>query len=452
MKINLEAKMKNFRNAIMVAMVLLALLSIAACKKESAAAAGGTSQAAREIVFWDMLWGPADTYPAMVQEMVDQFNSVNTDNIHVTMQNIPWDNFYQVFLTAVTSRAAPDVSTGAFMQTIQYAEMGEGLSLDPIVEQWKKENNPILNDYDEALFNLHMYEGKHYGLPWMLDPRLILYRTDYFEQAGITKLPANWTEFLETCAKLKRTLPPDVFPFVFPGGGDYNGLQALITFLVQNDVGLTNANGQPDFTNAKVTEVLRFINTLYVNGYIPEGLPAYKNVDSEKLFQAGKAAMHMQGMMDLKDFPEIDANAAVLPPIAGSSGTAKYYTWANAIGAYSQTKDPEASLAFIKWFVENELPLWPKGLLTSIPVRKSFRSDPYFTNAWQKKQVIELVLPTVVPVIYPSPNIYLPFSVIEGEATPMMGLVKACARNPDYRAIQQEVQDIMLAAWAEFDM
>jgi multiple sugar transport system substrate-binding protein len=446
--------MKDFRKALAGAMALLcAGFAITACTKSQGAAAAGreAAQAAREIVFWDMAWGPADTYPVAMQELVDRFNAENGE-IHVTMQNVPWDNFYQVFLTAVTSKAAPDVATGAFMQTIQYAEMGEGLSLDPIVEQWKKENNPILNDYSEAVFNLHMYEGKHYGLPWMLDTRQTMYRTDYFEQAGITKPPKTWDEFLDVCAKLKQALPPDVFPLVFPGGGDYNGLQALVTFLVQNDVGLTDAKGQPDFTNPKVTEVLRFINALYVNGYVPDGLPAYKATDAEKLFQAGKAAMYMHTMMELKDFPEIDANAAIMPPIAGPSGTPKYYTWVNAIGAFSQTKDPEACLTFIKWLMENELPLWPKGLLTSIPARISFRSDPYFTNSWQKKQVSELVLPTVVTVVYPSPNIYLPFSVIEGEATPMIGLVKACARNPDYKAIQQEVQDIMLASWAEFDM
>jgi multiple sugar transport system substrate-binding protein len=443
--------MKNFRKAVAGMVVLLAVFSVMACKK-SENAGGGTAQTTREIVFWDMAFGPPDIYPRAVQNLVDRFNAENRDNIRVTVQNVPWDNFYQVFLTAVTSKAAPDVATGAFMQTIQYAEMGEGLVLDPIIEQWKQENNPILNEYSEAIFNLHMYEGKHYGLPWNLDTRQILYRTDYFEQAGITKPPATWAEFLDACAKLKKNLPADVFPLVFPGGGDYNGLQSLITFLVQNDVGLTDVNGQPDYTNPKVTEVLRFINTLYVNGYIPDGLPAYKGTDAEKLFQAGKAAMFMHNMIDLKDFPEIDAGTAVLPPMAGPSGTPKYYTWANAIGAFSQTKDPEACLVFIKWFLENQLPLWTNGKLTSLPARASFRSEPYFANNKQNKQVIDLVLPTVVSVVYPALNIYLPFAVIEGEATPMIGLVKACARNPDYQAIQREVQDIMLASWAEFDM
>jgi hypothetical protein len=57
----------------------------------------------------------------------------------------------------------------------------------------------------------------------------------------------------------------------------------------------------------------------------------------------------------------------------------------------------------------------------------------------------------VVAVCYPSTSIFLPFSIIEGEAIPMIGMVKACVANPDYRAIQQEVQDLMLKAWAEFE-
>jgi multiple sugar transport system substrate-binding protein len=437
-------------NAVLV-LVLLVLLSFASCQKKPDAAAGDNKTALREIVFWDMMWGPADSYPPAMQSLVERFNRENRDNIHVTLQVIPWDNFYQVFLTAVTSRSAPDVATGAFMQPIQYAEMGEGLSLEPVIEQWKLENNPVLNDYSEAIFNLYMYEGEHYGLPWNLDTRQIMYRTDYFNQAGITSPPSNWTEFLDACEELKRALPPDVFPLVFPGGGDYNGLQALITFLVQNDAGVTDAQGLPDYTNPKVTEVLQFVNALYVNGYIPEGIAAYKGPDAEKLFQAGKAAMYLHGMMELGDFPDIDANAAILPPMAGPSGTPKYYTWVNGIGAFSQTKDPDACYAFIKWLLENELSLWTSGLLTSIPARISYRSDPYFTNAWQKKQVSELALPSIVTVVYPSPNIYLPFSIIEGEATPMIGLVKACARNPDYGAIQREVQNLMLNAWAEFE-
>jgi multiple sugar transport system substrate-binding protein len=399
-----------------------------------------------------MMWGPADTYPDAARAIVERFNQSNTNNIHVTYQVIPWDNFYQVFLTAVTSKAAPDVATGAFMQSIQYAEMGEGLSLDPIVDQWRAENNPILNDYSPAILNLHMYDGHHYGLPWNLDTRQLIYRTDYFQQAGITKLPSTWAELESVCAQLKQALPSDISPLVFPGGGSYSGLHALMTFMFQNDVGPTDVNGQPDYLNPKTTEVLQYINRLYVNGYIPEGMPAYKSTDAEKLYQAGKAAMYMHAPLDLKDFSDINSNTAVMPPIAGPSGTAKDYTWVNAIGAFSQTKDPEACLIFLKWWLENERDLWSKGAMGSLPARASFRQDPYFQNDRQKKQISDLILPTATTPVYPASSIYLPFSVIEGEALPMEGLVRAMARNPDYQTIQQEVQRKMLNAWSEFDM
>jgi multiple sugar transport system substrate-binding protein len=452
-RIKEEENMKLTKKALAAALVLLAALSFAACSKSQGQAGGAAgSPAVREIVFWDMMWGPAATYPDVVKTVVERFNSSNQDNIHVTPQMIPWDNFYQVFLTAVTSKAAPDVSTGAFMQSIQYAEMGEGLSLDPIVDKWRAENNPILNDYSEAMFNLHMYDGHHYGLPWNLDTREFLYRKDFFEQAGITAMPRTWAEFEQVCARLKASLPQDISPVVFPGGGDYNGLQAIMTFMFQNDVGPTDVNGQPDYLNPKITEVLQFINRLYVNGYIPEGLPAYKGVDAEKLYQAGKAAMYHHAPLDLADFPDIDANSGVMPPMAGPSGTARNYTWVNAIGAFSQTKDPDASLIFVKWWLENQKDLWIQGGMGSLPARTSFRADPYFASQWQKKQIDDLILPTATTPVYPCPSIYLPFSVIEGEAIPMEGLVRACARNPNYQTIQREVQDKMLAAWAEFDM
>jgi ABC-type glycerol-3-phosphate transport system substrate-binding protein len=168
------------------------------------------------------------------------------------------------------------------MQPIQYAEMGEGLPLDQIIDWWKQENNPILKDYTESMLSVHMFEGKHYGLPVNRDPRQIIYRTYLFKQAGITKLPSNWTEFEDVCAKLKASLPSDVYPFVLVGGGDYSGIHTVISFLVQNDAGPTDKNGEPDYLNPKVTETLQFFNRLYEKGYVPEGVAAYFGADAAK--------------------------------------------------------------------------------------------------------------------------------------------------------------------------
>ena len=62
-----------------------------------------------ELVFWDMVWGGADAYIPTAEKMVEQFNEEHPD-IHVTYQSTAWQNFYQTFLTAVTSGVAPDVT------------------------------------------------------------------------------------------------------------------------------------------------------------------------------------------------------------------------------------------------------------------------------------------------------------------------------------------------------
>jgi multiple sugar transport system substrate-binding protein len=419
---------------------------------------GAAPDAKREIVFWDMQWGPADAYPPTGQALADRFNAENKENIVVKYQSVPWDNWYQVFMTAIGSKAVPDVTASGFPLPILVADMGEALELDQIIEQWKKENSPILTDIEQNLLDLEVLDGHQYGIPWSLDPRQILYRKDYFQKAGIQGTPKTWADFLDACAKLKAAaasgaIPSDVVPFVFPAGGDYNGTQTILTFMFQNDVGVSNPQGTaPNYTDPKVTEVLKFFHEIYVKGYVPEGIASYKYTDAEKLYQSGKAAIYHHGMMDLKDFPEIDANSAIMPPMTGPSGkTPRYYTWVNAMMGFKQTKDPDAARSFIKWMIENNVTLWTKGLVTGIPVRKSFRNDAYFSQAWQKKEVIEKCLPTVVTPVWPASGLYIPWNQLEGEAIPQEGMVTVFTNNePNYQAIQQQVQAKLQKVFDEY--
>lgn len=123
---------------------------------------GAAAEAKTELVFWDFVFGGTGYVPA-AQALVERFNQ-SQDEIHVTYQSLTWDNFYQVILTAVTGGAAPDLSTGAFPQPVQYAAMGEALDLTPIYEKWVEEGDPVLDDIavDGAAL-LQSYEGGLYG-------------------------------------------------------------------------------------------------------------------------------------------------------------------------------------------------------------------------------------------------------------------------------------------------
>lgn len=406
-------------------------------------------EGARNIVFWDMMWGAAGVYDVRARALVDEFNATNEYGIYVTYQTIPWDGWFQAFITAVTSGNAPDVSTGAFMHSIMMADMGEGLPLDPIVEAWREEGSPILDDIPPEIFYLFMFDGKFYGLPWNIEPRFIFYRTDLFEEAGITELPTNWDEFLEVCAILQEHFP-DIVPLSLPVEGP-GGFHTLFNLLHQNGVGITDAAGNPDFINNEVREVLEFVHALAANGFLPEGAAAYGHHDAERLFLAGGAVMYHMGPLNLDDFPELYENTAVLPIMLGpSSDTPRACAWPNAIQAYSQTDDPEAALIFVRWWLENQLVLFTEGGVR-FPVRDSWMQDPFFMEHWQPRELSEMIMPYTVSVVWPAPNPYLEFATIDAEASLGIALQRAVAADPDFDAIMQEIQDYLLGVFAEFE-
>ena len=48
-------------------------------------------------------------------------------------------------------------------------------------------------------------DGDWYGVPWRFDTRALIYNTEDFEKAGITKAPETWDELIETAEKLTET-------------------------------------------------------------------------------------------------------------------------------------------------------------------------------------------------------------------------------------------------------
>ena len=393
--------------------------------------------------------GPATTYPDAAKGIVDRFNAENGQGIHVTLQMTPWDNFYQTFLTAVTYGAAPDTSTGASTQPTQYAAMDEILDLSPIVEQWNSEGSAIPSQLPNNWQAAMTYESTLTGIPWALDPRQITYRTDYFEAAGVTELPKTWEEFLAVCQKLKES-NPDVVPFVF-GGADQMSTQTIMYFLFQNGTGLTNENVEADFTNPKVVETLDFLGQLYGNQYISEGTASYKSADAEKMYCSGTAAMWFGGPPAvLNDYPEIAEVSGIMEPLAGPSGTAQNYIWMNAIMAYTQTEEPDACRAFIKYWIENMLVLWTEGQCSQVPSVSAYSEDAYFQEIWYQKEIAEKVIPTAVPTCYPAAALYPAFSQIEGENYPGQALQAVITGRTDYEAIATEAHDKIAKALEDF--
>ena len=124
-------------------------------KEEEEKESGETAK----ITFWDMMWGEAGVYDVAAEALVDQYNQENP-NVKVEYQSVPWDNYYQTFLTAITSGTGPDVATAGSQTPMQFATMGEIMPLTPIVEKWQSEKDPILDDMMEGILETNKLEDE----------------------------------------------------------------------------------------------------------------------------------------------------------------------------------------------------------------------------------------------------------------------------------------------------
>ncbi len=408
---------------------------------------GGSAKKA-ELEYWEMQWGPPDSYFPVVEQLVEQFNA-EYPNIKVSMQQTPWTNWYQTFITAITSGAAPDVSTGAFPQDVMYSQMGEILPLDSIIDEWKSENNPILDDFVPGSLKLHTYEGKQVGIPWNADPRLTHYRKSYFADAGISPNPKTWDEFLAMSRAIRDKA--DKVAVVFPVA-DHGSTQVMLDRMFTNGIGIVDKDINITVEDERFIQTLQFFGTLLEQGLVPEGIAGYLGADAQKMYFSGAAAMyHHAPLQAVRDYPDVEADTGIMAPFAGPGKNAKprNLTWLNSMMGYTQTKHPEEVKTFIKWWSENNLPLWPEGKAGPFPARMSYMNDPYFKNDWLASAIAEKIMPTSVSPVWPAEILYPEFAQIEGENYIGMALQEVMSGNSDYKMIAKDIAAKVESAFEE---
>ncbi len=425
------------RNSGKILAVVISCAMLAGASVQTAAAA----EKKTEITFWDMMWGEAGIYDVAAEALVDQYNQEHPE-VNVEYQSVPWDNYYQTFLTAVTSGTGPDVATAGSQTPMQFATMGEILPLNSIIEKWQEEQDSVLEDMPEGILETNFLNGDYIALPWNSDTRLFTYRTDLFEEAGITELPSTWEELLDVLRTLKES-NPDVFPLVTAGDMGSGGAQNLMMWLtVSNDVGPVTADGQSDFMSPKITECLEFVATLMDEELIPEATISYKDADAQKLFYSGQAAIFYGGPVPgFFEDETLKDKISILDPMQGpSAAQPQTVYWANSIAAYNN-KDEEkkqAILDFVEWWVKNCKTLFTDGRCGKTPVLKSFTDDPYYDSAVLEALINEKIMPTFVHATYPIQNFYPAFGQINGERYLGSAAQKVLSGRRDYEAIQEE--------------
>lgn len=384
------------------------VLTMAGCGKSKSEESEKEDSGVAEITFWDMPWGGTE-YQTVAQELVDKFNEEHKDSVKVKYQSIPWDGCFNAFNVAIESRADLDVSTGSAYQPHQFAEMGEILPMDDLVDEMKEEGT--LDDFVEGTLEQFQMNGEQVAMPWNIDPKGVYYNRAMLEEKGL-EAPTTWDEFYDCCEKLTDK-DNGVYGLAVAGNNPWQ----LESLMFDNGGSYIDEDKKANFDSPQTREALEFLRKL--GNVCAPGSAGYKRDEAVKLFMQEKAAfivMSADFSVEIKkQGEEFYDKCEVLKPLTSPQGIQRGMMGMNGIMGYKQTKHPEAVKTFIKWWIQNSDVLWEEGSMGPFPSRESQMELPSIADNKFKKIFAEDIIPVGVSLNFPHKGAFPAVNVIEGE-------------------------------------
>jgi multiple sugar transport system substrate-binding protein len=391
------------------------------------------AQDSANLEFWDMVWGPPE-YIDTGEKLVAQFNA-DHPGIVVDYRSTPWSNWYQTFTTAIGAGTAPDVSTGAAYQSVQFYDQGAVAAVDDVVADW--ESSGAIEDFLPGTVDRLRYDDHQVALPWAIDIRIPYYRKDLFEAAGVEP-PTTWEELAAAATALTSG---DQYGIV--STGDTLGTHHMYFFILSNGGGLFTPERKVNLMDERNVEALTFFSDLVKAGVVHPASAGYVGDDAVKAFSQGAAAMFITNPGFETRVPDIADKIGILAPLKGPHGDTGTIAWVNNIMLYTQSEHPEEAKIFLNWWLENLTPLWTEGHLSQLPVRKSIADDPYFTDNPNLKQIIDQWVPVAKTTGTHYEGIFPALNEVEGEGV-MQTLVQDLLQGKDVNESMKKAEERML--------
>ncbi|MFE6716382.1 sugar ABC transporter substrate-binding protein [Streptomyces albidoflavus] len=312
-------------------------------------------------------------------EVAEEYEKENP-HLKVKVTPVGWDVAHQKLVSAAAAGNLPDIAQMGGSYLGEFAELGV---LEPVDTQRFQEK-----DFFPAGWQQGEVDGEVYGVPWYVDTRVLYYRTDLAEKAGVDKAPTDWKELRALASAYQKdagtkwglSIQPSgldtvqsFYPFLYSAGGeiiDEDGkavvdspaaVKALEEYGAYFDKGLANKSVPPgydvvkDFGNGRVP---MFFGGPWHVTLLNEGQPAIKGKWAVAEVPADEASVSMAGGSSLtvsKDSPHKAAAEEFISYLTSTEGQADWY---------ERTKDLPANTT-----------AWESGALADDPALKVFEKQ-----------------------------------------------------------------------------
>jgi multiple sugar transport system substrate-binding protein len=229
-----------------------------------------------EITVWAM-----GTEGELLPGLVKQFEQQNPE-AKVKVTAIPWNAAHNKFTTAITAQSLPDAAM------IGTTWMGEFANLGALA--------PTPGGIDTAGFfpgaqETTQVDGVSYGVPWYVETRLVYYRKDLAEKAGVTTPPTDWDGLKSMAQAIKKQ--PGVKYAIGLQPGQQGAWQSVMPFAWSNGAELM-AEGDKEFSfdTPQMTEALDYYQSFFTEKLAATDLPPNQ---TEANFVNGTVPMFVSG-------------------------------------------------------------------------------------------------------------------------------------------------------------
>jgi multiple sugar transport system substrate-binding protein len=276
-----------------------ALLAVAGTTPMASAAG-----AAHPVTITFAMWGPVNPQYNFITAFEHKY-----PNIHVSLTEIPQQNYEQKIMAEVATGTAPDVMLVWENMIGPLAKEGAIVKLNPYI---KHDPNLQVSNFLPAFRNLAAQNGGEYGFPWCWATHLLFYNENMFRAAHVPFPTANWTwqDYANAAKKLTVVKNGRVVQWGSAGLGFFGVWYSLIGSAGDPVV---NSHDQLAIGPGAIRAMewqYDLTNKLKVQ---PQPAPTTSSVD---LFEAGKAAMILNGSWMVSTYDSIKSfkwNIAPLP-------------------------------------------------------------------------------------------------------------------------------------------
>lgn len=350
---------------------LAASLVLAACGREEESPSGSAptsgpgnqssiaaAPASGAITVWAM-GAEGERLP----ELAKAFEAANP-GVKVEVTPVPWNAAHDKFTNAITAGTTPDAAM------VGTTWMGEFVGLDAL--------EPTPADFDKSVFfegaqKTTEVGGTSYGVPWYVETRLIYYRKDIAEKAGITEVPTDW-EGLHAMAKAMQEKGGAKFGFGLQPG-KVGSWQSIMPFAWSNGSKIADDKGYT-FDNPELAEAVTYFQSYFTDGIADKAQP---DGQAEASFADGSVPMFISGPWSMKAVEEQGgagfADKYDVMPMP-TKKTATSFVGGSDFVVFKAAKNKDTAWKFVQFLTDPKTQVdWYK-LSTDLPSVKSAWDDP----------------------------------------------------------------------------